>query len=210
MRYGSGMSTPSTDTASRGPAEHAVRDQIIAAADACIAHYGYGKTTVSDLAREIGFSKAYIYRFFESKQAIGEAICGYRLDKLVAGVRAAVDDGGSATEKFRIMFKTLTSMSLQLLFDDRKIYEIAALAAAEQWASARAYRATLSAMLVEIVREGRERGEFERKTPLDETCRAIFYAMMPFIDPLHLQRNMDLLPDAQNEVCSLILRSLAP
>jgi len=29
---------------------------------------------VAGLAREIGFSKAYIYRFFESKQAIGEAI----------------------------------------------------------------------------------------------------------------------------------------
>jgi hypothetical protein len=34
--------------------------------------------------------------------------------------------------------------------------------------------------------------------------------MMPFIDPLHLERNLDLLPDAQVEVCGLILRSLAP
>jgi hypothetical protein len=29
-------------------------------------------------------------------------------------------------------------------------------------------------MLIEIVKEGRENGEFERKTPLDETCRSIF------------------------------------
>jgi hypothetical protein len=34
--------------------------------------------------------------------------------------------------------------------------------------------------------------------------------MTPFIDPLHLERNLDLLPDAQNEVTGLILRSLAP
>jgi AcrR family transcriptional regulator len=32
---------------------------------------GYGKTTVADLAKAIGFSKAYIYKFFDSKQAIG-------------------------------------------------------------------------------------------------------------------------------------------
>lgn len=208
--YGCAMTNAPTDTAPRGPAEHAVRDQIIAAAHECFARYGYGKTTVSDLAKEIGFSKAYIYRFFESKQAIGEAICTDRLDQLVSEARAAIDEGGSATEKFRRMFKILVNLSLQLFFDDRKIYEIAALSASEQWASARTYKATLKAMLIEIVREGRESGEFERKTPLDETCRAIFYAMMPFIDPLHLERNLDLLPDAQVEVCGLILRSLAP
>lgn len=204
------MSRPNTDTASRGPTEHAVRDQIIAAAHECFARYGYGKTTVSDLAREIGFSKAYIYRFFESKQAIGEAICSERLDRLIAEARVVIDEGGSATDKFRKMFKSLTTLSLQLFFNDRKIYEVAALAAAEQWGSALAYKAALKAMLLEIIKEGRESGEFERKTPLDETCRAIFYAMMPFIDPLHLERNLDLLPDAQVEVCGLILRSLAP
>jgi hypothetical protein len=34
--------------------------------------------------------------------------------------------------------------------------------------------------------------------------------MTPFVDPLHLERNLDLLPEAPAEVMSLILRSLAP
>ena len=55
------------------------------------ARYGYAKTSVSDLARAIGFSKAYIYRFFESKQAIGEAICGDCSDTLYNRVREAVE-----------------------------------------------------------------------------------------------------------------------
>jgi AcrR family transcriptional regulator len=208
--YDRGMTSTSMDSPARGPAEHAVRNQIIAAAHECFARYGYAKTTVADLAREIGFSKAYIYRFFESKQAIGEAICSSRLDRIVAGTRASIDDGGSATEKFRRMFKSLTSMSVELFFDDRKIYDITAHSAAEQWGSSQAYRQTLMAMLQDIILSGRESGEFERKTPLDETCRAISYAMMPFVDPLHLERNLDLLPDAQIEVTGLILRSLAP
>ena len=201
---------PTTDTGPRGPAEHAVRDQIVEAAHECFAHYGYAKTTVADLARRIGFSKAYIYRFFESKQAIGEAICSARLDQLMAEARRAVDEGGSATDRFRRIFRSLTSLSVALFFDDRKIYEIAALATTEQWASARTYTARLMEIIEEIVRDGRESGEFERKTPLDETCRAIFYVMKPFIDPLHLERNLDILPDAQNEVTGLVLRSLAP
>lgn len=202
--------TASLPTAARGPAEHVVRDQIIEAANECFARYGYAKTTVADLAREIGFSKAYIYRFFESKQAIGEAICASRLNRIVAATRAAIDEGGSAPDSFRRMFKTLTALSVEMFFHDRKIYEIAALSSAEQWESARTYCESLEEMILEIVRSGREGGEFERKTPIDETCRAIFYAMMPFVEPLHLERNLDLLPDAQTEVASLILRSLAP
>ena len=201
---------PILDAPARGPAEHAVRDQIVEAANECFARYGYQKTTVADLARSIGFSKAYIYKFFESKQAIGEEICRSRLDRLIAEARNAMEQGGSATDRFRRMFRSVTALSVALFFDDRKIYEVAALSALEQWDSAKHYSATLKSIIEELVRDGREHGEFERKTPLDETCRSIFYAMMPFIDPLHLQRNLDLLPEGQNEVTSLILRSLAP
>lgn len=205
------MTKASLQTATpRGPAEHSVRDQIIEAANECFARYGYGKTTVSDLAREIGFSKAYIYRFFESKQAIGEAICGERLERILAEARAAIDEGGSATDRLRRMFRSVTALSVALFFDDQKIFEIAALSAKERWSSTHAYADALKAMLEEIIREGRENGEFERKTPIDEICRSIFYAMTPFIDPLHLERNLDLLPEAQTEVTSLVLRSLAP
>jgi AcrR family transcriptional regulator len=194
----------------RGPAEHSVRDQIVKAARECFAHYGYAKTTVADLAREIGFSKAYIYRFFESKQAIGEAICGDCLDALFNQVRDTVDQGQDATDKLRRFAKTVTAAGVELFFSDRKLYEIAAHASSENWSTAQAYTDQLQALLEDILKEGRESGEFERKTPLDETRRAIFYALKPFIDPVFLERSLDLLPDAQAEVTGLILRSLAP
>jgi len=194
----------------RGPAEHAVRDQIVKAARECFAHYGYAKTTVADLAREIGFSKAYIYRFFESKQAIGEAICGDCVDGLFDQVQEAVEQGQDATDKLRRFARTATSATVELLFSDRKLYEIAVNASSENWEVARAYTERLQNLLEEILREGRENGEFERKTPLDETCRSIFYAIKPFIDPVFLERSLDLLPDAQTEVTGLVLRSLAP
>lgn len=198
------------NAATRGPAKHAVRDQIIEAANDCFAHYGYNKTTVADLAREIGFSKAYIYRFFASKQAIGEAICEARLAQILTEARRAVDEEGSAADRFRRMFRSITKLGVALFFDDRKIYEIAALAASERWGAARAYSQSLQDMIMEIIRQGRVNGEFERKTPLDETARSIYYAMTPFVDPRQLGSNLDLLPQAQDEVTALILRSLAP
>jgi AcrR family transcriptional regulator len=194
----------------RGPAEHSVRDQIVKAARECFAHYGYAKTTVADLAREIGFSKAYIYRFFESKQAIGEAICGDCVGGLFDQAREAVDQGQDATDKLRRFARTVTTATVELLFTDRKLYEIAVHASSENWEVVRAYTERLQGLLEEILKEGRENGEFERKTPLDETRRSIFYALKPFIDPVSLERSLDLLPDAQTEVTGLILRSLAP
>ena len=88
----------SSPSASRGPADHEVRDQIVAAATEHFSRYGYEKTTVSDLAKTIGFSKAYIYKFFESKQAIGEHICGNCLRQIETEVRAAVDAAGKRSE----------------------------------------------------------------------------------------------------------------
>jgi AcrR family transcriptional regulator len=89
----------------RGPADHEVRDQIVAAATEHFSRYGYEKTTVSDLAKAIGFSKAYIYKFFESKQAIGEMICAGCLGQIEAEVRAAVDQADRPPEKLRRMFR---------------------------------------------------------------------------------------------------------
>ena len=195
---------------SRGPADHAVREQIVEAAGEHFSRYGYEKTTVSDLAKAIGFSKAYIYKFFDSKQAIGEAICSKTLSAIVAAVEEAVAGATTPTEKFRRMFKTLVATSISLFFNDRKLYDIAAHSAAEGWPSARAYGERLRQILADVVREGRETGEFERKTPLDETVRAIYLVILPYANPLLLQHNLDLVEDAPAQLSNLVLRSLAP
>lgn len=202
--------TASSTPQARGPADHSVREQIVEAAGVHFSHYGYEKTTVSDLARVIGFSKAYIYKFFDSKQAIGEAICAKTLSAIVAAVDEAVAGAATPTEKFRRMFKTLVVTSVSLFFNDRKLYDIAAHSAGEGWPSARAYCERLRQILTEIVREGRESGEFERKTPLDETVQAIDLVMQPFVNPLLLQYNLDLVEEGPARLSNLVLRSLAP
>jgi AcrR family transcriptional regulator len=194
----------------RGPADHTVRDQIVEAAEQHFSRYGYEKTTVSELAKAIGFSKAYIYKFFDSKQAIGEAICSKTLRAIVAAVEEAVAGAPTPTEKLRRMFKSLTATAVSLFFNDRKLYDIAASSAAEGWPSARAYAERIRQILMDVIREGRESGEFERKTPLDESVHAIYLVMLPFVNPLLLQHNLDLVEAAPVQLSNLVLRSLAP
>lgn len=202
-------SVPSPST--RGPADHDIRDQIVAAANEHFSQYGYGKTTVSDLAKAIGFSKAYIYKFFESKQAIGEAICSNCLSQIVAAVEEAISvEGISATERFRRLVKTLIATGVSLFFNDRKLYDIAAFSASESWPSSQVYDARIRRFILQIVREGRALGEFERKTPLDETVEAIHLALRPFVNPLLLQHNLDFVEEAPSLISNLVLRSLMP
>ena len=197
-------------TPTRGPAEHDVRDQIIAAATEHFSRYGYEKTTVSDLAKAVGFSKAYIYKFFESKQAIGEMICAACLQQIEADVSTAIAAAGTPPDQLRRMFKALTESSLRLFFHDRKLYEIAASAANEQWQAVQAYEVRIQAMLREVLQRGRQSGDFERKTPLDETTLGIYLVMRPYINPLMLQYNLDHTESAPAQLSSLILRSLSP
>lgn len=201
---------PTLPAGQRGPSDHSIRNQIILAAHEHFSHYGYGKTTVSDLAKEIGFSKAYIYKFFDSKQAIGEAICAGKLTSIIEEVEAVLANSKSATEKFRRMAERLTALSVELFFNDRKLYDIAVHSCIEKWSSSETYADRIKDILASVITEGREAGEFERKTPLDETCRAIVGAMQPFVSPLMLQYNLDDLPRSANEMVSLVLRSLAP
>jgi AcrR family transcriptional regulator len=208
------MNQPSISSSSpspRGPADHDIRDQIVAAANEHFSQYGYGKTTVSDLAKAIGFSKAYIYKFFDSKQAIGEAICANCLAEIVAAVEQAINvEDLSPTERFRRLVKTVIATGVNLFFNDRKLYDIAAFAASESWPSSQAYDAQIKRFVLQIVREGREIGEFERKTPLDETVEAIHLALRPFVNPLLLQYNLDFVEEAPTLTSNLILRSLMP
>lgn len=194
----------------RGPADHDVRDQIVAAATDHFSRYGYAKTTVSDLAKAIGFSKAYIYKFFASKQAIGEVICANCMREIEAEFKAAVEGVDQPPEKLRRMFKAFVEASLRLLFEDRKLHNIAASAAGERWPVTRAYEERIQSLLRDILQEGRDSGDFERKTPLDEAVQAIYLIMRPYFNPLLLQHSLDHAAEAPAQLSGLVLRSLSP
>ena len=205
------MNTPNVyPVSARGPVEHDVRAQIVTAAKEHFSRYGYEKTTVSDLAKSIGFSKAYIYKFFESKQVIGELICSNCLIEMEAEIRQAVADAGRPPEQLRRMFKAIVTVTLRLFSEDRKLYEIATSASAERWQAAVAYESNMHQLLLDILEAGRQSGDFERKTPLDEAGEAIFLSMRPFLNPLLLQHSLEHAEQAPAQLAGLALRSLSP
>ncbi len=53
-----------------------VREKILAAAEKRFRSYGFGKTTMAEIAGDIDMSTANLYRYYENKLAIGTAMAG--------------------------------------------------------------------------------------------------------------------------------------
>jgi AcrR family transcriptional regulator len=195
----------------RGPVEHERRQQIIEAARIHFKSSGFQKTSVSELAQEIGVTNAYIYRFFESKQAIGEAVCDETLSKLGRQLLKIGASEQSAIAKLRQFFEATLENGYLLFIEERRMHDLVSNAVTQNWISVQNHRRLIRAILNDIVTQGRKSGEFERKTPIDEVVLALALIQLPFADPTYMQQKT--LPELQialQSILSLALRSLAP
>ena len=201
----------SSSPGTRGPAEHRTRTQLLEAADTHFRRYGYDKTTVADLAKAIQVSPAYVYRFFESKQAIGEAVCAMTLGRMTASLHAVESESRPAAERLRKLYRTAVSQGFELYFGERKLHDIVTAAVEGRWGSVATYRDELEGLVERLVAEGRQAGEFERLTPLVDVCRAIICTLTPFVHPsLLAQSDRSELESSAEQVANLVLRSLRP
>ncbi|MFK0089219.1 TetR/AcrR family transcriptional regulator [Pseudomonas sp. NPDC090755] len=195
----------------RGPAEHDRRLQILHVANEQFRQFGYRKTTVADLSKAIGITTAYIYRFFDSKQAIGEAIVAMVLGEMDTELRNLTAEQTTATRKMRAFTQQALLLSHALFMNESKLFELVVVAVEEQWCTAAGHQSALGEMIRAIVEAGRSSGEFERKTPLDDVALAIQEALIPYTHPPAMERrSLAELERGVTAVTDMILRSLAP
>jgi AcrR family transcriptional regulator len=194
----------------RGPIAHDRRAQIIKVANDLFRQSGYRKTSVAEIGKAMGISTAYIYRFFTSKQAIGEAICASTLEKLDKKLQEVLTLELSATKRLRLFMRTALMSSYELLVIEREVNEVVVEAIEGGWCTVAGHNAQISSMLEHIIDEGRHTGEFEKKTPLDEITDALAELIVPYTDPDCLaKRPWSELEKGMNATTNLILRSLA-
>lgn len=194
----------------RGPADHDVRDQIVVAATEHFSRYGYEKDSRVRPGEGDRFFKGLHLQVLRIQ-------AGHRRNDLLAlsgeieaDVLAAVSAASSPPEKLRSLFRAIIEASLRLYSRERKLYEIATSAATERWPPVIAYEGHIQALLQDILVQGRQNGDFERKTPLDELTQAIYLVMRPYINPVLLQHSLEHAGDVPLLLSGLVLRSLSP
>jgi AcrR family transcriptional regulator len=194
----------------RGPQHHEMRDRIVRAAEQRFRHYGYGKTTVSEIAADLSVSSAYIYKFFDSKIAICEAVCGSLLGGIDEALWADARTSRTAAERLRRTYHILLERSLAMFFDDRRLHDMVVTGLEQRWASISRHIEVMEEVARFLVQEGRASGEFERKTPLEEVARAVASTFSPFCHPVLLEHGLDGdLAARADAVATIVLRGLS-
>ena len=77
-----------------------------------------------------------------------------------------------------------------------------------RWRAFEDHEAELCQVIARVVEDGRRTGAFERKTPIEETCRSILLALEPLHNPLLWSRNLELMGEQALALSALLLRSL--
>jgi AcrR family transcriptional regulator len=195
----------------RGDPDHDVRRRILDATEIRFRHYGYTKTTVADIASDLGISTAYIYKFFASKLAICEAIVGEMVGRIAAGLDQVAQADKPASERLRLLYSTLLERSAALYLEERKMHDLVRAGLDARYQSVERLKDTMRQAARTIVEAGRASGEFETKTPLSDVVDAIWISLVPFAHPQvleHLNDNIDLPRHARN-IADLALRGMS-
>ena len=172
--------------APRGPEGHHLRDRIVDTAGALFDHFGYEKTAVADIAREVGISAAYVYKFFESKAAIGEAVVGVRLSQLDAHLWAIARGPGDVKSRFYATFDALLNASRESFIVSKRLHDLAVFAIRERWPSVARHKLEMKNVFRHILMDWQAEGRAARCEP-EEDAAAIVDGLYLLAHPLILE-----------------------
>jgi AcrR family transcriptional regulator len=143
-------------------AEKQSQARILAAARKRFAHFGYGKTSMAEIAGDCGMSPGNLYRFFPGKLDIAEAIATADYEAHLSHLRRQLaQPGRSVREKLRgVLFEGLRRTYNKLEKDPRAL-ELAQVIAAERPAFAGWMLERERTLMVALMEEGALRGEFQ-------------------------------------------------
>ncbi len=122
------------------------RCRILATAAGYFREIGYQKTTVADIARTLKMSPANVYRFFDSKKAINEAV----LERLIGEIEALVSEiaarpGLTATERLVAAIDLLHRDCTRRCEEFPRLHEMVEAAMGESWEVCRHHIARITA-----------------------------------------------------------------
>jgi AcrR family transcriptional regulator len=137
------------------------RDRILEVAERLFRQIGYQKTTVGDIAKELRMSPANVYRFFESKKAIHQAVARSLMGEVELEAQRIVARPGPVKDRFRELLTTINRMNTERYVGDNKLHEMVAVAMEEDWDVCVAHMECIAGVIGQMIAQGVASGEFE-------------------------------------------------
>jgi AcrR family transcriptional regulator len=166
------------------------RAKILEEAERLFRHYGYAKTTMVDIADACQMSPANLYRFFTSKSALVEAICGKMCCDAERRLLEIAHSGETASQRLERFIAEIHQHTLENLLDHRKVHELVVIAMEEQWHAVKAHLDRVCLYIQQIIEDGIAKGEF----PKQDTARAakcVHSAISTLCHPVIVAQKLD-------------------
>lgn len=185
------------------------RHRIVETAERFFREIGYQKTTVADIAKALRMSPANVYRFFDSKKAINEAVA----ERLMAEVESALEgiaaSPDAAPARLRRLLETAHRMNATRYVGDVRIHEMVEIAMSESWAVIRGHIQRVDAIYRRVLADGVASGEFVAQDPaLAAAC--VRTAFVRFCHPQLIEQCADLPGPDVGQMVDFVLAALSP
>jgi AcrR family transcriptional regulator len=188
------------------------RARIIETAETLFRRLGFAKTTVADIAGELGMSPANVYRFFASKNAIVEAICKLCLSAVEEKAWTVARSKVPAAERMERLVLEILAYHKENFVSEHRVNELVVAAIEASWDTIRAHKQVMQNVAEVILRDGIAAGEFAPVEPR-ETAELIMRSVVAFTHQLLvgqcLEEGQDLETEARASV-RFLLRAITP
>lgn len=186
-----------------------VRAHIMNAASERFRHYGYGKTTMAEIARDCSMSAGNLYRYFESKSDIGAAVCAcwFRNLEETAENSIARDDLKPA-EKLEAYVLAVCRSTLDSCLETPHIREMVDFLTQEQLDLLNDHTRIMAAIVQRIIEEGVRQGDFAEQDT-EQAARTFQIAIVHFkYPPLLSMCDWEMLETEAKAVVAMLVRGL--
>jgi AcrR family transcriptional regulator len=180
-------SNPEQLPGQRGRSDHAMRARIVDVAQSRFRREGFAKTSVADIAGELGVTPAYIYKFFASKLAICEAVCSKVVGVVGESMEQVVRQQAPASARLEQLYTVLLKQNLGMHFAERRLYDMVLVAMENRWESIERHKLAIRAAAARLIADGVAAGEFDPALDQEEATMAVWLSLFAFAHPAVLE-----------------------
>ncbi len=186
-----------------------VSAQILDSALERFTRYGFGKTTMAEIARDCDMSAGNLYRYFTNKTEIGAACARRCMGEAEAEVRKVLKMPGLSAEQRLEAFILNKLRYMHVRFGDHPtLLELVLHIFENRYDLVQAHWEKLQSLVAEILAEGNRTGEFQVEDVVT-TARAVLLATYKFIAPRNMAGYaLGTLEQEAKEVLALLVRAL--
>ncbi|HEV2675083.1 MAG TPA: TetR/AcrR family transcriptional regulator [Aliidongia sp.] len=160
----------------------ATRERILEATETLLRRHGADKVAVVDVARALGMSHANVYRFFDSKEALRNAIVERWLLRVTAPLDAIVAADGPAGERLREWCLVLMAEKRRKVLDDPDMFAAFQGLVSHARAALTGHMGHLTSQVHALISAGCQSGEF-RVADKDAATHMVLDATVRFHHP---------------------------